>query len=180
MGAIGYSSLFNFRFPLRVSLRAGLKTRSTSRLSALSMPMRACSSGPRPSAAINSASVAGLPILEVLLGLRQFQDVGGGVLERNDLATAGKRNRILECAGPWHQTERGTNTAPLPANVRASCSAIFFVGIPDIERRLALSSKGNCRTIDPSSDWTSKGALCSNIFMPAIEARSAHTGKAIT
>jgi len=47
-------------------------------------------------------------------------------------------------------------TAPLPANVLASCSARFFVAIPEIERRLALSSKGNCRTIDPSSDWTIK------------------------
>jgi hypothetical protein len=29
-----------------------------------------------------------------------------------------------------------------------------------------LSSKGNCRTIDPSSGWTSKDARCSIIFMP--------------
>jgi hypothetical protein len=53
----------------------------------------------------------------------------------------------------------------LPANVRASCSARFFVASPDIDRRLALLSKGNCRTIDPSPDWTSKDARCSIIFM---------------
>jgi hypothetical protein len=49
------------------------------------------------------------------------------------------RNWILESAGPWHQLARGTKIAPLPANVLASCSARFFVGIPEIERRLALS-----------------------------------------
>jgi hypothetical protein len=38
-----------------------------------------------------------------------------------------------------HQLERGTRTAPLPANVRASCSARFFVGIPEIARRLKAS-----------------------------------------
>jgi hypothetical protein len=30
-----------------------------------------------------------------------------------------------------------------------------------------LSSKGNCRTIDPSSDWTSKDAGCSMILIGA-------------
>jgi len=62
----------------------------------------------------------------------------------------------VKAAGPGHQLVRGMRTAPLPANVLASCSARFFVAIPEIERRLALSSKGNCRTIDPSSDWTIK------------------------
>ncbi len=56
--AIGYSSLFNFRFPQRVSLRDGSNVRSTFRFSALNIPMRACISGPRSSAAIKRASVA--------------------------------------------------------------------------------------------------------------------------
>jgi hypothetical protein len=56
--AIGHSSRFSFRFPHCVSLRDRSKTRSTCRFSALNMPMRACISGPRSSAAINSASIA--------------------------------------------------------------------------------------------------------------------------
>jgi len=51
-------SLFSFRFPHCVSLRDELNTRSTFRLRALSMPMRACISGPRSSAAMISASTA--------------------------------------------------------------------------------------------------------------------------
>ena len=34
----------------------------------------------------------GLPNFMVLLGLRQLHDVGRGVLQRDELATAGKRN----------------------------------------------------------------------------------------
>jgi hypothetical protein len=50
-----------------------------------------------------------------------------------------------------------TRTAPFPANVRTSCGARFLVAFPKIARRLAFSSKGNCQTIDASSDLASKG-----------------------
>ena len=83
------------------------------------------------------------------------------------LATAGQETRIVEGAGPGHQFERGTRIAPLPANVRASCNARFLVDAPGTARRLELLSKGNCRTIAPSSDWTSKDAARSMIFMGA-------------
>ena len=53
-----HSSLFNLCFPQCVSLRDELNTRSTFRLRALSMPMRACIKGPRFSAAMISASTA--------------------------------------------------------------------------------------------------------------------------
>jgi hypothetical protein len=50
-------------------------------------------------AAFRGADQAGhrrLPFLESLLGLRQFHDVVGGILERDELATAGQRYRIVE------------------------------------------------------------------------------------
>jgi hypothetical protein len=47
---VGYSSLFSFRFPQCVSLRDESNSRSTCRLSARSMPMRACIRKSRPSA----------------------------------------------------------------------------------------------------------------------------------
>ena len=53
-----FLSLFNFRFPQCVPLRDELNTRSTPRLRALSMPMRACIKGPRFSAAMISVSTA--------------------------------------------------------------------------------------------------------------------------
>ena len=38
----------------------------------------------------------GLPLLEILLGLGKLLDILGGVLEGDDLATAGQGNRIIE------------------------------------------------------------------------------------
>jgi len=67
----------------------------------------------------------GLPLLDILLGLGKLLDILGSVLEGDELTAAGQGNGIVEGAGPGHQLdERGTRTAPLPANVRASCSAV--------------------------------------------------------
>jgi hypothetical protein len=41
-----------------------------------------------------------LPMLELLLGSRQFHDVAGGVLERDKFAAIGQRDRIIEAVGP--------------------------------------------------------------------------------
>jgi hypothetical protein len=41
-----------------------------------------------------------LPFLQVLLSLRKFQDVIGRILQRDELASAGKRDRILEAPAP--------------------------------------------------------------------------------
>ena len=57
--------------------------------SARSMPILACISGPRSTAAMISASIAALPLWMVLLGLRQPGYVIGGVFERKELTTAG-------------------------------------------------------------------------------------------
>ena len=54
-------------------------------------------------AAFGGADQAGgrcLPFHEPLLGLRQLHDVVGGVLEGDELATAGQRYRILELSRP--------------------------------------------------------------------------------
>ena len=50
MAGVGYSSLFSFRFPQRISLRS-VNLRSTLRFRARSTPMRACITKSRPSAA---------------------------------------------------------------------------------------------------------------------------------
>src|SRR3981081_381506 len=83
-----------------VSLRDGSKARSTCRFSALNIPMRACLSRPRSSAAIIRASVAVCHSSKILLSFGQLHDVGGGILESDELATIGQGNRILEGAGP--------------------------------------------------------------------------------
>jgi len=108
-----------------------------------------------------------LPLRRQVLSLRELGDVVACVPQSDELATAGHANGIVEGAGPGHQFERGTRIAPLPANVRASCNARFLVDAPGTARRLELLSKGNCRTIAPSSDWTSKDAARSMIFMGA-------------
>jgi hypothetical protein len=51
----------------------------------------------------DQAGHRGLPFLEVLLGLRQFHDVGGGILKRDELPTARQRYRIVKRSFP---TER--------------------------------------------------------------------------
>jgi hypothetical protein len=42
----------------------------------------------------------GLPLLEILLGLRKLLELVRGVLDGNELVTAGQRNRLVECSGP--------------------------------------------------------------------------------
>jgi len=56
--SVHHMSRFSLRRPHCGSLREESNSRTTCRLSAVNMPMRACISGPRSSAAINSASIA--------------------------------------------------------------------------------------------------------------------------
>ena len=44
----------------------------------------------------------GLPLLEILLSLGKLLDIGRGILEGDEMATAGQGNRIVEGAGPGH------------------------------------------------------------------------------
>jgi hypothetical protein len=51
----------------------------------------------------------GLPVLEQLLGLRKLRDVSAGILKGDELATAGKWNRIGERSFParlWPNAQR--------------------------------------------------------------------------
>jgi hypothetical protein len=62
------------------------------------------------------AAGRGLPFLKILLGLWQLHDAGGGILERDELATAGQWNRIVKLARsdarvPDHQSQTGSPTA---------------------------------------------------------------------
>jgi hypothetical protein len=64
-------------------------------------PMRANISQPPPtSAALIRFSIRGLPLLELLFGPRQLLDISGRVFERDELATAWQRDRIVELARP--------------------------------------------------------------------------------
>ncbi len=54
----------------------------------------------------DQAAGRGLPFLEILLSLRQLHDVAGGVLKRDELAAAGQRYRIVECARPVSHAAR--------------------------------------------------------------------------
>jgi len=47
-----------------------------------------------------SSTTRGLPLLEQLLGLGKLLDIDRGILEGNDLATAGQGNGIVEGARP--------------------------------------------------------------------------------
>src|SRR3984893_4247871 len=63
-------------------------------------------------AALGGADQAGhrrLRFPKILLSLRQLHDVGGGILERDELATAGQRNRIVE--GAFQSVFGGTVSA---------------------------------------------------------------------
>jgi hypothetical protein len=44
----------------------------------------------------------GLPFLKILFSLRQLHDVGGGIVEGDELATAGQGDWVLEWTGPRH------------------------------------------------------------------------------
>jgi hypothetical protein len=58
--------------------------------------MRAIMVGPLSSTTRSRASTAGLPLLEILLGLGKLPDRVRGVLEGDELATAGQGNGIVE------------------------------------------------------------------------------------
>jgi hypothetical protein len=75
-------------------LREGLNVRSTFRFNALITPIRANIVGPPNVATRIKASIAGLPLRSLMLGLRKLHDVIAGVLEGDELATAGQRDRI--------------------------------------------------------------------------------------
>ena len=61
-----------------------------------------------------------LPILGFVLGLRQLRDVLAGNLKGDELATAGKLDRLVEGAGSAHQV----SAVPASRASRASISAL--------------------------------------------------------
>jgi hypothetical protein len=68
--------------------------------------MRVCIRKSRPSAAAYQAGNSGLPLRELLLGLREFGDVVGGILEGEKLTAVRQRYRIFERDGPGHVHKR--------------------------------------------------------------------------
>jgi hypothetical protein len=74
--------------------------------------MRACIGKSRPLGGADQASHRGLPFLKILLSLRQLHDVSGGILKRDELATAGQWNRIIEGAFPVRLGPDGQRRIP--------------------------------------------------------------------
>jgi hypothetical protein len=95
----GYSSRFSFLFPQCVSLRSGLNTRSTFRLSALHADPR-MHQRPAIFRGHDQRLGCGSLFLKVLLSLRKFQDEIRGVLECHKLAPARQVDRIFERSFP--------------------------------------------------------------------------------
>ena len=67
---------------------------------ALMTPMRANIVGPPDVATRINAFHCNLPFRRLVLGLRQFRDVAPGSFERDKLAPARQRNRIIEATFP--------------------------------------------------------------------------------
>jgi hypothetical protein len=52
------------------------------------------------SSIIGPSDSGSLPLRGLVLGLRKLRDVVAGILERDELATAGQRNRIVKASLP--------------------------------------------------------------------------------
>jgi hypothetical protein len=76
----------SFRFPQCVSLRDESNSRTTWRLSARIMPMRACIKGSASFRRHNERLDCGLPRLKILFGIRKLHDVVGGIAQSHELA----------------------------------------------------------------------------------------------
>jgi hypothetical protein len=59
-----------------------------------------------------------LPFLDLLFGLRQLLDISGGILEGDELATAGQRYRIIERPFPALGCVYAKRSAPSCVNDR--------------------------------------------------------------
>jgi hypothetical protein len=64
------------------------------------MPIRASIVGPPDFATRSSACIAACHLRRLVLGLRKLRDVFAGILERDERAAAGKRDRFVECSLP--------------------------------------------------------------------------------
>jgi hypothetical protein len=56
----------------------------------------------------------GLPLLELLFGLRELLDIFGGFIEGDDLAAPGQRDRIIERAFPASVSHQRATAAAIP------------------------------------------------------------------
>jgi hypothetical protein len=95
-------SLLSFRFPQCVSLRSGLNVRSTFRFNALNANA-GHHGGPAKLDDQEQGFYRGLPLLEILLGLRQACDVVASIAQSRELAPTRQRDRIIDKDGPRRQ-----------------------------------------------------------------------------
>jgi len=64
----------------------------------------------------DQAADRGLPFGQVLLSLRQLHHVVGGILESDELATAGQRDRIIEGYYPALGSHHANSSGPAGVN----------------------------------------------------------------
>ena len=89
-----------------------------------------------------------LPLLEILLGLGKLLDIVRGVLECNELATAGQGNAIVEGAGPGHSgqfvgAQALTYVKSTSINLMAGIPSYFSGSNPYLSN-LRLAARSTC------------------------------------
>jgi hypothetical protein len=145
---LAHSSRLSFRFPQCLSLRSALNTRSTCRFNA---PQHADARHHGRAVELDNQQQGfyrGLPLLEILLGLRELLDVFGGVLEGDELATAGQGNEIVEGAGPGHSGQLAgaqalTYVKSTSINLMAGIPSYFSGSNPYLSN-LRLAVRSSC------------------------------------
>jgi hypothetical protein len=120
-----------------VSLREELNTRSTFRFSALNIPIRTCIRKSRPSAAPIKQPTAVCHSSRSCSAFGSFS-VSGGILKRDELATAGQRNRIVKLSFPAAISHSATTRGRQRRDDFTPCKAS---GVANLQR----SRRRECR-----------------------------------
>src|SRR5882672_6369058 len=123
--SIGHWSRLSLVRPQCGSLREGLSSRTTCRFSALMTPMRAIMVGPLSSTTRSRASTAACHSASCCSGLGELLDVFGGVVEGDELAAAGKGNRIVEGARPISH-DATARTGPRRRRDEGSTISVYY------------------------------------------------------
>ena len=128
-------------------LRDGLNSRTRPRFNALSIPMRAIMVGPLSSTTISRASTAACHLSSSCSALALL-DVFGGVVQRNEMATAGQGNGIVEGAGSGHSgqfvgAQALTYVKSTSINLMAGIPSYFSGSNPYLSN-LRLAARSTC------------------------------------
>jgi len=89
-----------------------------------------------------------LPLREMLFGLGKLLDIGRGILEGDEMTTAGQENRIVEGAGPGHSgqfvgAQALTYVKSTSINLMAGIPSYFSGSNPYLSN-LRLAARSTC------------------------------------